>query len=304
MNKETKLPLPIHIGMHKTASTYLQTLILPKFFPEAPVSSKGLLINSGYEYNSIRRSIADQLQAVNPKAAEVMRKDDPLSLENIPSIVLSSESWSGRQKANYPGESWERFNTFITSLNNIDRIPKIIMFCRPHEEWLKSAFLHQHRNGSSRTFLQFLNGFDNNDLNWTMRAKALQSFDFRIYSYSDLRERPLAVINDICEFWNLTPIADIPSSYVNYAPKTLMTLKMQRYINRVIRVSNNLPILNIPPKLRNIISDTNSFKYLDRLFKACNFRTTHQMNGLEIPKKNANSYSADWASLEPFIQKL
>lgn len=115
--------LPIHIGMHKTGSTFLQHVVFPRMIPEWAEK------NSGREWNLLISEITKTESAKNPEGAKQLIQAKN-SGGDQPSIFISSESLSGRQKCNCPGESIERFNGFMDGLILIgaSRKVKVVIF--------------------------------------------------------------------------------------------------------------------------------------------------------------------------------
>jgi|GEM_PF-4403264 len=294
--------LPIHIGMHKTATTFLQSLVFPQMFPHAPRTKAGWIENSGVEYQDIMLSMADDLEKTDPKSAfDIRKRFDSSSKEK--SIILSAESWSGRQRSSFENESWDRFTFFLNAISKIERPARLVMFVRPHDTWLRSGYLYQYRLGARESFGKFLEGFSDYDLSWSMRAKALQDFKCRIYSYEDFRKNPLGVINDICDFWDVERLPDLPVSRINSAPKKLAVLNAMRVCHQGASVIKRITKSNYAENILRQFSET-KLRKMDAFFTSSLFSDVKEMKGLNIPDDYRDKFTSDWAALEPFLCNL
>ena len=298
----TKKLLPIHIGMHKTGSTFLQHVVFPRLFPEWGGR------NSGREWNLLISEIAKHVQAKNPEGSKQLTQaaNSGGGLLVQPSIFISSESLSGRQKCNYPGESIERFNGFMDGLRLIgaDREIKVVIFFRKHLEYLQSAYLHQHRRGSRRSWSEFYQGFGGLDLSWAYRAQKLAESDIecRLYDYADLRINPSGVMADVARFFNKQPVNwASPPQRVNAAPKTIIPQYMSHYCS----------IFSSIVKRGGVKLDVNSFLDDRIMYRVDRFASSIRMpsidklkRSLSLPKMLEEKFEDDWQALRPYLRQF
>lgn len=293
--------LPIHIGTHKTGSTFLQKFVFPVMFPDWSG-------NRGEEWNLIRSKIASHIALDDAERADELSKQYLLESRHThgPGEFISSESLSGRQKCNYPGESVARFNGFLDAVKCIQgsREVKVTIFFRKHLSFLQSAWLHQHRLGSFRSWGDFVSGFSHLDLSWTYRAQQLlkANVDCRIYNYEDFRSYPSSVIMDLAHYFEIdlereTVKQILSTPRKNGAPETILAQNLCRFSNVLALMLNKS---RIPVGAGSFPEGIT--RKADRFSKKMGGGAINKAReSLFLPETLEKKFEADWEALQPYF---
>lgn len=224
----------VHLGLHKTGSTFLQERVWPAFFGD---------------------------RWAWPRAADVLT--DIGSFRSY--ALVSQENLSGVLLPSYPGESWRRFERFVDAARSLNPRPRLIMIIRPHLEWLWSAYLDRAKRGYRGTFSDYLERFSEADLSWAERTVVLQREfnDVLIMHHGDLKTRPAVALSRIAKFAGLeitdealsTLVAG--SANVNESPRTAFAMAVARfaYNRRTLRT-----IKRVSRRLRSGGEDVQPFR--------------------------------------------
>jgi hypothetical protein len=151
--------LPVHIGLHKAGSTFLQHNIFPLMYPQAPVSQ--------------------ELGVRHPDVLKQFYAGDVDSL-----VMVSSEKLSGHLQPLYPGMSIERCKNNAEHLAKLNRPVKVLLLIREHMGYLRSAYLQRVKKGFGGSFLDYLGLHSADDLSWSLRIDMLALLSQRlIFNY-------------------------------------------------------------------------------------------------------------------------
>jgi len=200
------MTLALHIGLPKTASTYLQKHVFPSFLKR-------------HQY------------AFGEEAKSILRSG---CIPKHPIVLLSAEAWANSLWGNGYLDNFHKFKSQTKNLKRDDI--KILFFIRDHEEWLISAYLQLAKAAlfRPRTFSKYLTKFDEADLSWSRRISDLQDYPVFVCRYEEFVRNPSIWTNKIAQFIGLegyeyAPLIDAPSQ-INLTPKTALSLALVRSI--------------------------------------------------------------------------
>lgn len=284
--------LPIHAGMHKTGSTFLQQNVFPLLF-----NTEGRIPNTGKESAILSNAISEICS--DPVQSAKLRRAIP----SESSLFLSAEAYSGRQRAHYKNESIERFWGFMKGLEEIERFreTRTVIFFREHREWLISGFLNQKRQGVQRSFTEHCNAFSESDLNWTIRAKQLSRYNCRMFDFNDFIESPEHVVKKICTFWDLPLREEIDYlQRVNDSSYNLIDLYLHYLTNTCLGVARKFGV--------QWAARQNSVRIIrelsnNRLANKC-FNINEYKKSLVVPKEIDTFCKDDWARVRKFVEEV
>lgn len=185
-----------------------------------------------------------------------------------------------------------------------EREIKVVIFFRTHLAYLQSAYLHQHRLGSRRSWSEFYQGFGELDLSWAYRAQKLADSDIecRLYDYADLRINPSRVMADIARFFNKQPVNwASPPQGTNAAPKTIIPQYLSHYLS----------VLSLILKKGSVVFDPNSLLNDRMMHRVDCFAQRIRMpsikkfkRSLSVPKMLEERFEDDWQALRPYFRQL
>lgn len=262
----------IHIGLHKTGTTFLQREVFPKIL-------KG--------NNYLRKSEAKK--AIKNKKFD-LRKINFLSEENFSNSIIKPET------------GWQNFSDFVEQLNRIKNSEsnadiKIILILRNHTDYLWSAYLHELKmcRKQSISFEEYARSFGEKGLSWSERINALSEFDLMVIDYNELLTDSVGLIQKILNFVGLE-ILDMPnfkSIKQNLTPKTQPALvacqnfeKMYQSFNYFIKkvTGYSLPFEYTREKMRDKI-----------IFSAAALNpNASKLSKPELPPDLKNKFRLDW----------
>lgn len=210
--------LPIHIGLPKAGSTYLQHCVFPEMFPDAEYRPGGGTKLSG----KATRAFLDG-------------EDPP------PGTLLSREKFSADQSGE-PGSSWQNFENFLERARRLQTPARILFVIREHGSWLKSEWIDRCKKCRPvSTFPEFARNYTERDLDWSARIDALHELrlPLLVILQEDLARQPLATIALLCDFWDMAmPDSEAieqrvrRSARANISPRTRTSLRVARAITR------------------------------------------------------------------------
>lgn len=175
---QTEMPLVLHIGLHKTGTSFLQHQLFP------------YLSRNG-----------DRVEWSRPSVDECLRNMDGLS------CLISQENLSGRiNERAASGASWQRFEDFVDAAKRRKIQPKVVLVVRPHLDWLKSAYMDRLKRGCRLSFKEYAAHFGDVDLSWCKRVSTLlDNFDdVLVLNYEVLRGDPEKFLNDLLTFLGMS----------------------------------------------------------------------------------------------------
>lgn len=202
-----------HIGLPKTASTFLQKHVFPK-----------VLSSNEYAFG---------------EAAKAILKSG--SCPNESRFLLSAEAWSN---ALISGGYKRNFRSF---LNQIDAFPqeriRIIFFVRRHEDWLVSAYLQLAKSARFKPdrFSHYIQSFEAYDLSWHRRILDLSAYPIFVCRYESFASDPNLWVKKILSFIGCSETVDLTNTasgrYINLTPSTSLGLMLVR----AMMITTNFP---------------------------------------------------------------
>jgi hypothetical protein len=282
MKKETIF----HIGLQKTGSKFLQYNVWPYLFPEESY-------------------LLDGKEKVRTASQEVIRylEEDKNQIGKDGKRFISCEKISGKLKPNKPGESWEIFEEFLEALNSFssryENDIKIIIFLRKQEDWVKSAYLYTKKEGSSDSFPQYLNRFNEKDLSWQRRISTLwnQKYKLLLINWEDFLNSQEEIIEMIVNFLEVK-VGNKEELYKNLArqnkrnisPKTKPALIYSNLKSRFRLFVNRVFFL----KIQNRDWQDKEIEFLNKFGKSLN---------LVIPDYLLEFFKEDWSKTLKLIDE-
>lgn len=227
----------LHIGMAKSASTYLQTVLFPKI-----LGTTGSCLNEVPMIHSWLEQLTKEQHC-----------------NRIP-LIMSHEALSGH----YPcpcakGYPFNQFKRTLEYTANLRQSITIFIAIRETESFAKSLYLQQFKNRFfSGSFDEYLDSFASEDLSIYRRLEYLKHHKTVAIYLKDIKREPQSIANYICEIIGRPPInedffqeRDI-KKIVHRTPTTKYGMFLQR---NAIRIAN-----------RYVIAAKTINKYTDNLF--------------------------------------
>jgi hypothetical protein len=213
-----------HLGLHKTATSWLQRQVFPGL---------GLSVYRTRKFEKI-----EQL-AVNGAAG---------------AILVSHEGLGGRisdEKA--PGDALAVFTSTIERITAIHKNSKVLIGFREHADWINSAYAQRGKKHLV-TPEQYRETYAIDDMLWMRRVElcdryGLQSF---LFLYEEFKHDPPTLIADLCNFLGAPLMKDIGVSLArreNPSPRTERGFRVSRAAYAVAEKLGRLPWIN-PKRLR------------------------------------------------------
>jgi hypothetical protein len=285
MNARELQNIPVHIGLHKAGSTFLQHNLLPLLFPTAPFDK--------------------QYGIRHPSTLEKFMAGDVHGLK-----VLSSEKFSGTLQPEFPGQSYEFFLNFLEHAKSVRRKPLILLILREHSSYLKSAYLQRRKKGMRMTFLEYLNLHSREDLSWMLRIQRIEEsgMPLLVLDQEDLLYSPIPVVELISNFWEcktpdiekLQEIIDSPRGYSNISPKTSIGIELLAkeaiFRKTMFRLINFCTFGGCKSTFQNIW-------FRDMLTHLTNRIEAGKIETGRIPKELLSMLEDDWSSVQSSITR-
>jgi len=170
----------VHIGLHKTATTWFQRHLFPSL--------------AGIHY---RRS---------------KRINDTVSRHGNGSILLvSHESLSGTLSSEkQPGDYKKRLAQSLAEISVARCDAGIIVGFREHASWLGAAHAHKAKK-EGVTFERYARTFSVEDLSWCRSLDLIENVTCSVFPffYEELASAPESLIEDLCRFLGTRPPANL-----------------------------------------------------------------------------------------------
>lgn len=225
--------IAIHIGLHKTGTTYIQSTLLPNL---AGVS----LVRGWFSHR------------------EIIAKDFSKTL------VISDESLSG---ALFSGDYYNDFLRKVQKLKTLYQNPKIIIGIRKHDSFLLSSYKQYLHEKGTGEFSALFNKEDTglikqHELLLTQKLTHLKEVfsDVFIYSQESLRERPQDFLDGLCRFLeveNNIVLADLKRSKSNVGVNTKFQVSTLKRLNKLNKALERIhPLLSLYSKVFRKLSLT------------------------------------------------
>lgn len=208
--------LAIHVGLHKTGTTFIQDVLLPSLSNVAVIRG----------WHSFRQLVAKSKQKST--------------------LVITDESLAGKL--------WEQsyFSTFkenVAQLKSIYNDPKIIVGIREHTSFILSLYKQYLQEGGAEP-LEYLYNAENtgmlkdHDLMFYPRIKLLQeSFEeVWVYNQGILRDNLPLFVENITRFLEVENDLQIELLRRQTSNVGIKTQKQARILRRINKVAQKLPI--------------------------------------------------------------
>ncbi len=249
----------IHLGLHKTATTFLQNVFFPSLNKD-----EVLYINLRKENMEFLNYIllTNQLTYSDEKAKHLFFNKIDNYLKTKTKIVISDEQFSGS-----PWNDVADRKTYFDRLNNIFRHAKYILILRDEEEIVQSLYLQYIKGGGSCNWKKFLN-YKKHPLTFSLKSfidyKTYVNYiiqkskiDYlKIMRYDLLKNEPHLFLNNILDFigherYEKSKIDNLATIKKNQS-LTPITAKILIFFNKLCK-SERQPFLLFPSKIRDAI---------------------------------------------------
>jgi hypothetical protein len=173
-----------HIGMHKTATSWLQRRLFPNV--------EGVRLLGSKKLDEIARAL--ETFGAQPDHAGV--------------IVISHEGLGGTISwERTPGATYARLVENLSALMQLRPDAAVIVGYREQSRWLASAFAQRTRKDQSVTWQGYLSRFSLEELRWCNNLKLIQSLCPSVFPflYEELAESPEIFVGDLCRFLGKSP---------------------------------------------------------------------------------------------------
>jgi len=258
-----KLPILIHIGMHKTGTSFLQKEVFPN------------VENALYSRN---KSLRDYYHRGNGEA-----------------IVISDEILSGNP---FTKNTMQDFRWKINILKSMFSEATILVCFREPVDYILSLYKQFLHEGGTVTFDEFFNLDNtgilrNEDINYKERIEILnQNFDDVVmYDFSLFKQNPQHVFDQVGKRMNLKFVVPLRKKGVNVGISKKWQVNMLRNLNKVLGFtykSSRLRRRKLTP--RNLIQGKLSF---------INGAKWDIDDGLK--KEIINHFSSEWIATKSLI---
>ena len=166
----------IHIGLYKTASTFLQKNIFTNIQNRDYIQNVDPGLCKQIKHLARQEAINHMNTGmVDSKALIEIKKSVK---EHNRDLIISSESFAG-----HPGLLFKDYRRIALTLNKIFPEGKILLVIREQSSYLESLYKHAVKKGSTMSIDDFLNIKQNRDFINTN----IQNFNFKLKSPTDYR---------------------------------------------------------------------------------------------------------------------
>lgn len=222
MLKDKKEPeIYLHVGLHKTSTTFLQKEIFPK------------------------------LESVNLQVHPYSIFD--MYIDKKKKNILSGEAFSlsmpHYDKSHY---KTNRQNA-LEYLKRLFPDAKIIIGVREKDSWLKSCYSQYIIQGGIFSFEDYLKKYENNIIDINQYLEQLHEFwnDIFVYDFKDLKSNTDQVISDLCSFM-YCPVPRYEKKKRNESLNKNQ-IRILRKINKICSLSHIIPIDKIIRKILQVV---------------------------------------------------
>ena len=208
----------IHVGLHKTATTFLQKEIFPKL--------------EGIKYYNL-------LESKNRQLLLALAKEDG-------KILISDEDLSGSPWIFEAGYNASLRYKILYTLHDLFPDAKIIVGVREKSSWLKSVYKQARKMNPFITSNTFEKSFDNRYLDFETYINTIKLLwgedNVYVYKYEDLLTNPQKFVEGLCNFMKLSP-----PNFVNRRHNQAINRRQERLLNFLYKTAKflYLPIRKI-----------------------------------------------------------
>lgn len=256
----------LHLGLHKTATGWLQRQFFPRL--ELPLHR------------------TRKLEKIAALAAE----------SSDEAVIVSHEGLGGRigdDKA--PGDA---LNTFQATLDGIAGLPaeaKVLIGFREHEAWISSAYAQRGKKAAT-TPEAYRDTFSLEELCWARRVELCDSrgLDAFVFLYEEFAHDPIALCEDLSRFLGAPMPEDTASLLAqreNPSPRTERGLRIARAGQGVARALGALPFTDAK-RLRRVASEFGA-----------RFDSDETRVAIGFPAAEGETLREDWRRLVDIVAK-
>ncbi len=278
--------LPVHLGLHKAGSTFLQHNVFPLIFPSAPFNS----------HDGVRDR-------------DVLARFYSGDVDDL--VFVSDEKLTGLLQPTHPGKSIEQCERNIRLMSQLGRPVKAVLFVREHKGYLRSAYLQRLKKGFKGSFTDYLALHSPEDLSWARRIQLLDScrIPVLVITHAALRQMPFEVVRMMCEFWeveapgkdHLTHLLRQPRGLMNVSPVNrtgIILLRAELSIRKALQqglARVGISRFNTRWKNRN---------FRDRMILMCNKLGCGEVEEINLPPDWEARLTLDWQAIEPRLARV
>jgi hypothetical protein len=180
-----------HIGLHKTASTWLQTRLFPSL-------------------DGVRLFRTRNLGQV------------PLS--GVETIIVSHEGLSGELRPKSPGDRSVSLERHLAQIETLASDRAFIVGFREHRSWLQSAYAQKAKKDWAISRTNYVGSFSMEDLEWCRTLGSLERSSPLVFPFlfEELAKDPKSLVRDLCRFIGKDPPENVEALLrdpVGWSPK-------------------------------------------------------------------------------------
>jgi len=259
----------IHIGLPKTASTFLQLRLFPKLKNDQIFYSQDL-----------SRILTEIIRADEKSEDKIKELYSKIEKINSQTILISNETFFGSYFNNY-----DNFNKNMNLISEIFPQANIIVVLRNQIDWLSSIYKQFVRQGGVVSFNRFLN-FRNNKFNLARKTfyKNINALDFdwgektdylnnvfgqnnvKVLFYENLAKEPERFLLNLENILG-TSVGNVDFSIKVKKGFSLPALRTARFLNLVWRPFVRLAHRLSGRKLDNVFDSVSAAAITEKIFR-------------------------------------
>ena len=184
----------LHIGMHKSASSFLQEKV---FTAENKIFSNYKLIVNKKERKKIQKIVINyNKKKISLKKAKMILKK---ITKNHSKVIISHENLIG-----YHFDGFKYLSDNYNSMEKLFNKPKYLILFRNQSDFLYSLWLHRIRKGIKISFSEFVTSKNFNNLG--IKKPKNYATNYKIYDFNKLFKQYLKILNKRAYFFNIKKI--------------------------------------------------------------------------------------------------
>jgi hypothetical protein len=205
-----------HLGLHKTATSWLQNQLFPKL--PLPVH----------------------------RTQKLEKLDDKIARHSEEAILISHEGLGGCiDDSKAPGDALRTFQTTLAHIARSWPNGKILIGFREHVAWMNSAYT-QRAKKCLVTPEQYHDSFSLDDLLWVRRVELCEQYGLEsfFFLYEEFANDPSALLLDLCGFLGTPVPVDahvLLAERENTSPRTEQGIRISRVAYSAVEALSGLP---------------------------------------------------------------
>jgi hypothetical protein len=171
-----------HIGLHKTATSWLQTQLFPNL--------DGVKVLRARRFGEISRYLRDC---------------------GVETLLVSHEDLGGTiARCKEPGDSERRLKVTLAAIGDTAPHAAIIIGFREHSAWLNSAYA-QRAKKNPYGLDSYAASFSADELSWCRTLRSIEASCDRVFAflYEELLHGPHTLVDDLCRFLSVKPPSNL-----------------------------------------------------------------------------------------------